>query len=177
MSTAIPILILTHPYSTQLIHTFIMDGNFSAEHMCCRSGEMDAPLSSGMVYMANPNLYKKHLQSGKESIQVCDSISTFYAQLMILKDNTCNTYKAIEMANSSQPHSDVTGIRATTCCHGFFVPTISGQLPERGKVHPIKIQSSITETLMPTIRQINMDYSLCKALSYNMEAIPCIGDV
>jgi hypothetical protein len=48
-----------------------MDGNFSAEHMHCRSGDTDALLSSGMVFMANPDLYRKHLQSGKESIQVC----------------------------------------------------------------------------------------------------------
>jgi hypothetical protein len=42
---------------------------------------------------------------------------------MPLEPNTCNTYKAIEMANSSRPHLDVTGIGATACCHGFFVPT------------------------------------------------------
>ena len=29
----------------------------------------------------------------------------------------------IEQANSSRPHLDVIGIRATACCHGFFVPT------------------------------------------------------
>jgi hypothetical protein len=51
------------------------------------------------------------------------SINLFNTQLMISKDNTCNTYKAIEMANSSQPHLDVTGIRVPACCHGFFVPT------------------------------------------------------
>jgi hypothetical protein len=143
MSTAIPILILTHPYSTQLIRTFLMDGNFSAKHMCCRSGEMDAPLSSGMAYMANPNLYKKHLLSGKEFIQVCDSISIYDAQLMISKDNTCNTYRAIEMANSSWPHLDVTGIRATTCCHGFFVPTsvVDFQKGERYIQSRVKVQS------------------------------------
>jgi hypothetical protein len=47
-----------------------MDGNFSAEHMRCRSGEQDAPLSAGMAFMANPELYASHLHSGKETIQV-----------------------------------------------------------------------------------------------------------
>ncbi|KAH9022824.1 hypothetical protein EDB85DRAFT_1871169, partial [Lactarius pseudohatsudake] len=37
--------------------------------------------------------------------------------------STCNTYRAIEQANSSCPHLDVTSIGATACCHGFFVPT------------------------------------------------------
>lgn len=40
-----------------------------------------------------------------------------------MQASTCNTYKAIEQANSSRPHLDVTGIGATACCHGFFVPT------------------------------------------------------
>ena len=47
-----------------------MDGNFSAEHMKHRSGERDVLLSSGMAFMANPELYKAHLQSGREVPQV-----------------------------------------------------------------------------------------------------------
>jgi hypothetical protein len=52
-----------------------MDGNFSAEHMRCRTGEKDVPLSAGMAFMANPDSYKTHLMSGKETIQVCGTIS------------------------------------------------------------------------------------------------------
>ncbi|KAN0128275.1 hypothetical protein V8E53_013944 [Lactarius tabidus] len=115
---------------TQLICTFIMDRNFSAEHMRFRSGEQDTPLSSGMAFMAHPDSYHKHLQSGKEITQI----------------STCNTYKAIELANSSQSHLDITGIRTTTCCHGFFVPT--------------------------SVVDFQKGESLCKALSYNMESIP-----
>ncbi|KAH8999945.1 hypothetical protein EDB86DRAFT_2802164 [Lactarius hatsudake] len=124
-------------YKNQLIRTFIMDGNFSAEHMRCRTGDADLPLSAGMAFMANPNSYKAHLHSGQEIVQ----------------PSTCNTYRAIEQANSSHPHLDVTGIGATACCHGFFVPTSVVDF-QKGE------------------RQINMDYSLCKALSYNMEDIP-----
>ncbi|KAF8258658.1 hypothetical protein EI94DRAFT_1707799 [Lactarius quietus] len=121
----------------QLIRTFIMDGNFAAEHIRSRSGDKDVPLSLRMAFMANPEAYKTHLKSGQESIQ----------------PSTCNTYKAIEQANSSRPHLDVTGIGATACCHGFFVPTSVVDF-QKGE------------------RQVNMDYSLCKALSYNMEDIP-----
>ncbi|KAH9012753.1 hypothetical protein EDB85DRAFT_2158724 [Lactarius pseudohatsudake] len=126
-----------HDDPNQLIRTFIMDGNFSAEHMRCRSGDADLPLSAGMAFMANPNSYKAHLHSGKE----------------IAQPSTCNTYRAIEQANSSRSHLDVTGIGATACCHGFFVPTSVVDF-QKGE------------------RQINMDYSLCKALSYNMKDIP-----
>ncbi|KAI9429637.1 hypothetical protein H4582DRAFT_2114301 [Lactarius indigo] len=120
------------PYAfiKHLIRTFIMDGNFSAEHMRCRTGEADIPLSAGMAFMANPNSYKAHLHSGQE----------------ISQPSTCNTYRAIEQANSSRPHLDVTGIGATACCHGFFVPT--------------------------SVVDFQKGESLCKALSYNMEDIP-----
>ncbi|KAI9435892.1 hypothetical protein BJY52DRAFT_1230672 [Lactarius psammicola] len=117
--------------------TFIMDGNFSAEHMRYRTREDDIALSPGMAFLANPDLYKAHLRSGAEMVQ----------------PSTCNTYKAIEQANSSRPHLDVTGIGATACHHGFFVPTSVVDF-QKGE------------------RQINMDYSICKALSYNMEDIP-----
>ncbi|KAN0136041.1 hypothetical protein V8E53_006202 [Lactarius tabidus] len=110
--------------SNELIRTFIMDGNFSAEHMHYRSTDKDVALSPGMAFMSNPELY-----------------------------NTCNTYKAIELANASQLHLDVTRIGATACCHGFFVPTSVVDF-QKGE------------------RQINMDYSICNALSYNMEDIP-----
>ncbi len=47
-----------------------MDGNFSAEHMKSRTGVSDVSLSAGMAFMANPVLYKAHLNSGQEIAQV-----------------------------------------------------------------------------------------------------------
>ncbi|KAF8262886.1 hypothetical protein EI94DRAFT_1880812 [Lactarius quietus] len=100
-------------------------------------GERDVSLSARMAFMANPDSYKTHLWSGWECAQ----------------PSTCNTYRAIEQANSSQAHLDVTGIGATACCHGFFVPTSVVDF-QKGERH------------------INMDYSICKALSFNMTDIP-----
>ena len=60
--------------SNQLICTFITDSNFSAEHMKSRSGEQDALLSAGQAFMANPDLYRKHLDSGKETNDVAFSL-------------------------------------------------------------------------------------------------------
>ena len=47
-----------------------MDGNFSAEHMRCRSGDKDVTLSAGLAFMANPEAYRAHLINGKDTIQV-----------------------------------------------------------------------------------------------------------
>ena len=86
------------------------------------------------------------------------------------KSNTCNTYKAIEQANSSRAHLDITGIGATACNHGFFVPTsvVDFQKGERSVLQSILV-CNISSC---DSRQINMDYSICKALSYNMNDIP-----
>ncbi|KAH8990951.1 hypothetical protein EDB83DRAFT_2535058 [Lactarius deliciosus] len=72
-----------------------------------------------------------------------------------------NSYKA--HLHSGQEIVQVFGIpllgpsnlysHSPACCHGFFVPTSVVDF-QKGE------------------RQINMDYSLCKALSYNMEDIP-----
>ena len=47
-----------------------MDGNFSAEHMRCRTGEVEVPLSPGMAFMADPDTYNAHLRTGMEVPQV-----------------------------------------------------------------------------------------------------------
>ncbi|KAN0141876.1 hypothetical protein V8E53_000338 [Lactarius tabidus] len=104
-----------------------------AEHMCYRSTDKDVALSPGMAFMSNPELY-----------------------------NTCNTYKAIELANASRPHLDVTRIGATACCRGFFVPTSVVDFQKENSMHDI------------LNLQINMDYSICNTLSYNMEDIPVV---
>ncbi|KAN0131137.1 hypothetical protein V8E53_011029 [Lactarius tabidus] len=63
--------------SNQLIRTFIMDGNFSAEHMKCRTTEAETPLSAGMAFMTDPNSYKAHLNTGKEIAQCYVTAGTF----------------------------------------------------------------------------------------------------
>ena len=55
----------------ELIQAFIMDGNFSAEHMKCRTKEADVPLYKGVAFMADPVSYNAHLHSGHEVPQVC----------------------------------------------------------------------------------------------------------
>ena len=68
-------------YSNELIRTFIMDGNFSAEHMRYRTTEKDVALSPGMAFMSNPDIYKSHLQNGAEMRQV--SIKLYFIALSL----------------------------------------------------------------------------------------------
>ena len=85
-----------------------MDGNFSAEHMRCRTGEAEVPLLSGMVFMADLDSYKAHLCTAKDIPQVSGICTYDCHRIMFVQVSTCNTYKAIEQANSRRPHLDVT---------------------------------------------------------------------
>lgn len=47
-----------------------MDGNFSAEHMKCRTSKKDVPLSEGMAFMVKPQPYEAHISNATEIPQV-----------------------------------------------------------------------------------------------------------
>ena len=50
-------------FSEELVRTFIMDGNFTAEHMRARTSDDEVPLSEGTSFMAEPTRYKEHLST------------------------------------------------------------------------------------------------------------------
>ncbi|KAF8259195.1 hypothetical protein EI94DRAFT_1707309 [Lactarius quietus] len=108
---------------------FMMDGNFQAEHMKMRNLENDVPLSDGTGFM---------LRGGRE--------------LIPKKTSTCHDHRAVNNVNKHGGHLESTGIGATACIHGAFVPDSVVNF-QKGEV------------------QKNMDYSIFKALNFNMEGI------
>ncbi|GBE83152.1 hypothetical protein SCP_0501990 [Sparassis crispa] len=86
---------------------FVMDGNFSAEHMKMKHPEEDVALSDGQAFMVGQEDYKAHLAVAMESHQ----------------RSTCHEHRAVNQANVDCANLDATGIGATACVrHGFFVP-------------------------------------------------------
>ncbi|GBE79973.1 hypothetical protein SCP_0211750 [Sparassis crispa] len=86
---------------------FVMDGNFSAEHMKMKHSEEDVALSDGQAFMVSQEDYKAHLAVAMESHQ----------------RSTCHEHRAVNQANVDRANLDATGIRATACArHGFFIP-------------------------------------------------------
>ncbi|GBE85939.1 hypothetical protein SCP_0804630 [Sparassis crispa] len=86
---------------------FVMDGNFSAEHMKMKHPEEDVALSDGQAFMVGQEDYKAHLAVAMESHQ----------------RSTCHEHRAVNQANVDRANLDATGIGATACArHGFFVP-------------------------------------------------------
>ena len=64
-----------------------MDGNFSAEHMRCRTRDTEVPLFPGMAFMANPDSYQAHLSTGKEIAQVSGICSSHMTVDTYLSDS------------------------------------------------------------------------------------------
>ena len=102
---------------------FMMDGNFQAEHMKMRNLENDVPLSEGTGFMVSQQPYELHLQSAFERRQV-GSISGIYTgrSSCSKKKSTCHDHRAVNNVNRHSGHLESTGIGATACIHGAFVP-------------------------------------------------------
>ncbi|KAI0953077.1 hypothetical protein AcW1_007396 [Taiwanofungus camphoratus] len=86
---------------------FMMDGNFSAEHLKMRRPRNDVEITNGTGFFVANGRYKAHLQVAKE----------------LKGPGTCHNHKAINLANADWHKLESTGIRATACPrHGCFVP-------------------------------------------------------
>ncbi|KAF8262215.1 hypothetical protein EI94DRAFT_1773257 [Lactarius quietus] len=84
---------------TLFMRGFMMDGNFQAECMRMRNPENDVPLSDGTGFML-------HLKSAVDWQQ----------------RSTCHDRHAVNNVNKHSAHLESTGIGATACIHGNFVP-------------------------------------------------------
>jgi Kyakuja-Dileera-Zisupton transposase len=101
---------------------FMMDGNFQAEHMRMRNPENDVPLSDGAGFMVSKKPYESHLKSALERRQV-SGISCFGQHSLTLRQkSSCHDHRAVNNANRHSGHLESTGIGATACIHGAFVP-------------------------------------------------------
>ncbi|KAI9431800.1 hypothetical protein H4582DRAFT_2113351 [Lactarius indigo] len=80
--------------------------NRCAEHMKMRNPENDIPLSEGTGFMVSREPYESHLKSAVERRQ----------------RSTCHDHRAVNNVNKHSSHLESTGIGATACIHGAFVP-------------------------------------------------------
>ncbi|THH17067.1 hypothetical protein EW146_g3670 [Bondarzewia mesenterica] len=84
---------------------FVMDGNFSTEHLKMRNLWDDVVLTEGAQYMVSDTLYKQHLEEAKEAKE----------------RSTCSNHQVVNQANADQHNLEATSIGATACAkHGCF---------------------------------------------------------
>ncbi|KAI5982238.1 hypothetical protein EDD15DRAFT_2378086 [Pisolithus albus] len=93
--------------SNTVTRQYVIDGNFTAQHMKMNKPEMDVSLSDGKGYMVSEIPYQSHLQQSVDNKE----------------RSTCSNHRAINAANINKPNLRSTGIGATACArHGCFVP-------------------------------------------------------
>lgn len=119
--------ILKRPSRWVYMRSFVMDGNFSAEHMKMRQPRNDVPLSHGAGYMVAPGPYKTHLAVAQEDREVRnhyrDNAELRLTLDVVLKRSKCNNHRAVNQANANRSNLEATGIGATACArHGCFCP-------------------------------------------------------
>lgn len=60
--------------------SFVMDGNFSAEHLKMRRPTDDIPLADGHGFMVTDGRYKEHLKAAVDVREVCRLSACMSAQ-------------------------------------------------------------------------------------------------
>ncbi|KAI5985315.1 hypothetical protein EDC04DRAFT_2913872 [Pisolithus marmoratus] len=90
-----------------IMRQYVIDGNFTAQHMKMNKPELDVALSDGKGYMVAEVPYQSHLKQSLNSKE----------------RSTCSNHRAINAANINKSNLQSTRIGATACAqHGCFVP-------------------------------------------------------
>ncbi|KAG2112253.1 uncharacterized protein F5147DRAFT_744554 [Suillus discolor] len=87
--------------------SFVMDGNFKAEHLHPIKLFNEVWLSDGLGFMVGKDRYKMHLAEAADTVE----------------KSSCNNHQAVNQANAARHKLESTGIGGVACVrHGCFVP-------------------------------------------------------
>ncbi|KAG1823162.1 hypothetical protein DFJ58DRAFT_738878 [Suillus subalutaceus] len=87
--------------------SFVMDGNFKAEHLHPMKPFDEVWLSDGLGFMVGKDRYNTHLAEAADT----------------LEKSSCNNHRAVNQANAARHKLESTGIGGVACArHGCFVP-------------------------------------------------------
>ncbi|KAI6102118.1 hypothetical protein F5141DRAFT_1190031 [Pisolithus sp. B1] len=94
-----PGLNLPADWKVQYDRQYVIDGNFTAQHMKMNKPELDVALSDGKGYIVSEGPYQNHLQQSLDTKE----------------RSTCSNHRAINAANINKSNLRSTGIGATAC--------------------------------------------------------------
>ncbi|KAG1884743.1 hypothetical protein F4604DRAFT_1919247 [Suillus subluteus] len=93
--------------SWKYTRSFVMDGNFKAEHLHPIKPFDEVWLSDGLGFMVGKDRYKMHLAEAADMVE----------------KSSCNNHRAVNQANAARHKLESTGIGGVACArHGCFVP-------------------------------------------------------
>lgn len=97
----------TRDPSWKYTRSFVMDGNFKAEHLHPIKPFDEVWLSDGLGFMVGKDRYKMHLAEAADTVE----------------KSSCNNHRAVNQANAARHKLESTGIGGVACArHGCFVP-------------------------------------------------------
>ena len=104
--------------------SYIMDGNFSAQHMQMKNPKDDVRLADGHGFMVSDAAYKDHLKTAiKPPKQVNLSMSLIVLSFNCCQKLECHEHQAVTASGAERGKLEATGIGAAACSrHGMFVP-------------------------------------------------------
>ncbi|KAH9908829.1 uncharacterized protein BXZ73DRAFT_109735 [Epithele typhae] len=90
--------------------SFVLDGNFTAQHRHMKNPENDVQFADGQIFTVGQGPFEAHLaREGKLPAMA--------------QKSTCNAHRAVLGANKKKANLETTGIGAAACSrHGFFLP-------------------------------------------------------
>ncbi|KAG1744530.1 uncharacterized protein EDB91DRAFT_1050678, partial [Suillus paluster] len=128
-----------------VMRRYVVDGNFTAQHMKMKIPEDDVSLADGKGYMVTEGPYQAHIHDSVEEKEASDDFERL--------KSTCSNHRAVNATNIQRSNLRATGVGATACArHGCFVPHAVVDF-QKGEQH------------------MNMDYSICNAVKYTPEHI------
>ncbi|KAG1892924.1 uncharacterized protein F5891DRAFT_1131426 [Suillus fuscotomentosus] len=93
--------------SWKYTQSFVMDGNFKAEHLHPIKPFDEVWLSDRLGFMVGKDRYKMHLAEAADTVE----------------KSSCNNHRAVNQANAARHKLESTGIRGVACArHGCLVP-------------------------------------------------------
>ena len=154
------------------MRSFVVDGNFTADHIKQKRPNDDVWLNDGVSMMTAREPYASHIALAKETKSVCPPpfiISiTHVSQQKAQCEPLESSFRAISEANSGSGIQDVTGIVAHACArHGAYCPGSMVNL-QKGE-RQANVDFSWSESLKTT--KMNGIKKCCHI--YDVECIYC----
>jgi hypothetical protein len=157
----------------EIMRSFVVDGNFTADHIKQKRPDDDVWLNDGTGMMTAREPYASHIAAAKEVKSVY--LSCFYPTASILisrQKDPCepleSSFRAIVDANVGSGFKDVTGVGVHACArHGAYCPgsMVNFQKGER--------QSNIDYSWSETLKTTKMTGIKKCIHCYDLECIYC----
>ncbi|KAG2111729.1 uncharacterized protein F5147DRAFT_651355 [Suillus discolor] len=128
-----------------VMQRYVVDGNFTAQHMKIKTPEDDVSLADGKGYMVTEGPYQSHIIESVEEKE----------------KSSCSNHHAVNAANIQRSNLRATGVGAIACArHGCFVPhaVVDFQKGERYVVTLLYYDLRLTTGVFTSMNRFSLNF-------------------